>query len=167
MTIHAPTIRNHRPEHRSRLLGLGLVLATVVAALVGCSGLPTTGSSSASCSLAVRFAGHAYRDAGPAEGFSVTGKLGTGTSPPCDDSNPGEGNTLPEDQRGVTVFRVGGLSPDDGIAIRSGDGPAGYRLLGRTGSDGWDLTPNFEDFLATHRPGTGSTDQMAPPTTIP
>ncbi len=144
---------------------LAIVIALVVVGSIGCG---TTVSSSPSCSgPSASFAGHSYYDAGPVSGFQVVGRLGTQTFPPCDDTN--SGHTLPPAERTIALYRVDGLDPEDGIAIRASgaDAPTGFALLGRSDDGPGEFTPTFERFVDTHRHVAGPTGPVAPSTTAP
>lgn len=163
--------RTERPrQRRSRWITIGVPAAAaiiVIAAIVAVNqerSQQLVASSSASCALVVTFQGHSYRPVHGEEDatFTVTGPLGTGHFPPCNDTG-GTPDTSPGQP--VTVYRVQGLDPADGIAYHlNGDPSAPKVLLGALDLDrGWGtFTPGFQAFLDAHRTSGGST---APPDT--
>ncbi|MEW1721263.1 DUF6281 family protein [Streptomyces sp. NPDC093109] len=93
----------------------GLLLAvTMLLSAAACTADSSSGEGAESCALQFTYEGRTYRDVANVN-FTVTGRLGTATKPPCDDTG-GEGET-----EGVgteeTAYEVNGISPKVAIAV--------------------------------------------------
>ncbi|MFF3303595.1 DUF6281 family protein [Streptomyces sp. NPDC002908] len=94
---------------------LSVVVLVVTAA--GCSAGNSGGAEGeASCAVEFTYQGRTYKDVVHAD-FTVTGKLGTATMPPCDDTG-GDGETV-EDGTTETAYGVEGVAPEVAIAVGS------------------------------------------------
>lgn len=139
-----------RKDQQIRATRLTIVVLGVVLGLtVGCGSVVS--SSSRSCTGPVTFRGQVYRYPGAVNSFQVSGQIGTFTYPPCEDTGRSDTTLSPAD-RTTAIFRVVGLDPNDGIAVKTGGRRDGFRLLGRSTETGNEpgFTPAFAAFIANH-----------------
>ncbi|WP_254875725.1 DUF6281 family protein [Streptomyces sp. CAI 127] len=108
-----------------------LLSAAMVLTVTGCTADSSGGEGEASCAFEVTYQGRTYRDVANVD-FAVTEKLGTATTPPCDDTGgleEAEGEQVTESAYGVkglppeTAIAVGD-SPDDAVFVVSYSGSA-------------------------------------------
>ncbi|RFC78242.1 hypothetical protein DXZ75_11130 [Streptomyces sp. AcE210] len=115
--------------------GLASVRAVLAAALislsVACAGTGTTqGGADGSCAALLVYRGHTYLgnglypdDEGDGVGVTAGRRLGTGTSPGCDDTPNDEDQGVPS--RPVPVYAIEGVDPVHAVTV---DYPAGGTL---------------------------------------
>lgn len=97
-----------------RYAGVLSAVAVVVTA-AGCTAGNGGGvEGAASCASEFTYQGRTYKDVAHAH-FTVTGKLGTATMPPCDDTG-GDGQTA-EAGTTETAYGVEGVASDVAIAV--------------------------------------------------
>jgi hypothetical protein len=94
-----------------------LLTAGVVASAAACTSGSNSADGAASCAYHVTYEGRTYQDVANVR-FTVGGKLGAATKPPCDDTGQDEGD---EPATTETAYEVDGVSPK--VAIAVGDTP--------------------------------------------
>jgi hypothetical protein len=101
-----------------------LLTAPVAASVAACTSEDNTAEDAASCVYQVTYDGRTYRDVANVE-FTVSGKLGAATKPPCDDTGgQDEGD---EQATTETAYAVDGISPK--VAIAVGDSPGDVQFV--------------------------------------
>ncbi|GAA2766672.1 hypothetical protein GCM10010103_57130 [Streptomyces paradoxus] len=101
-----------------------LLTAAVAASLAACTSEDNSAEDSASCIYQVTYDGRTYRDVANV-GFTVGGKLGAATQPPCDDT--GDLDKGDEPSTTETAYAVDGISPK--VAIAVGDRPDDVKFV--------------------------------------
>ncbi|MEW1690298.1 DUF6281 family protein [Streptomyces sp. NPDC091265] len=98
------------------------------------------GSGSASCAYRVTYRDRTYQDVANVD-FTVGGKLGPATQPPCDDTGSQGGDE--EAATTETAYEVDGLSPT--VAIAVGDTPDEAQIL--VAYSGGELPPEVAELI--------------------
>ncbi|MFF5897142.1 DUF6281 family protein [Streptomyces argenteolus] len=121
--------------------GAGALLAVaVVVTTAGCTADDSNGTEgAASCAMEFTYQGRTYRDVANVE-FTVAGRLGTATTPPCDDTGSDD---VVEDGTTETAYEIEGVSPD--VAIGVGSSPDDVVFV--VSSSGATLPPEVRELI--------------------
>lgn len=130
-----------RRDRAAAALGVALLIAGT-GLIAGCS---TSGSGAASCADLIRYHEGDYLGLGAPgelEKVDLGEKLGHAVRPGCNDTNDAA-----EVDTSVQVYRVQGLTPEQGVAVLDGDEEP--RVYGRL--TGKNLEPEAAAYVVAHR----------------
>jgi hypothetical protein len=117
-----------------------VLTAAVAASVAACTSEGSSAEDAASCVYQVIYDGRTYRDVANVA-FTVGGKLGAATRPPCDDTGgQDEGPATTE-----TAYSVDGISPKMAIAV--GDSPDDVQFVAVY--SGNELPPEVKKLIAS------------------